>query len=149
MPSLVSGGTFTNNWKNILDKLRSILRTEFKGALPVYIGEEGSEGTQFVRLDPVGSGMLEYNVTSESREFTINVFYYFAEHNVKKTALDHVLRYVSRIEALIHDNTAVTLADSSNLYNCRMETTELNPDEESGAYVVQWEYKCQHTGNVS
>ena len=141
--------SFTNNWKNILDKLRSILRTEFKGALPIYIGEEGSEGTQFVRLDPVGSEMLEYNVTSESREFTINVFYYFAEHNVKKSALDHVLRYVSRIEALIHDNTAVTLADSSNLYNCRMETTELNPDEESGVYVVQWEYKCQHTGNVS
>ena len=141
--------SFENNWKNILDKLRNILRTEFKGAVPVYIGGEGNEGTQFIRLDPIGSEMLEYNVTSESREFTINVFYYFAEHNVKKAALDHVLRYVSRIEALIHDNTAVTLADSSNLYNCRMETTELNPDEESGVYVVQWEYKCQHTGNVS
>ena len=149
MPSLVSGGTFTNNWKNILDKLRSVLRTEFKGALPVYIGEQGNEGTQFLRLDPVGSELSEYGVNSEMREFTINVFYYFAEHNLKKTALDHVLRYVSRIEALIHDNTAVTLADSSNLYNCRMETTELNPDEESGVYVVQWEYKCQHTGNIS
>ena len=141
--------TFTNNWKNILDKLRSVLRTEFKGALPVYIGDEGQEGSQFIRLNPIRSDLLGYNVTSESREFTINVFYYFAEHNVKKTALDHVLRYVSRIEALIHDNTAVTLADSSNLYNCRMETTELNPDEESGVYVVQWEYKCQHTGNIS
>ena len=77
------------------------------------------------------------------------MIYYFAEHNLKKTALDHVLRYVSRIEALIHDNTSVTLADSSNLYNCRMETTELNPDEESGVYVVQWEWKGQHTGNIS
>ena len=141
--------TFTNNWKNILDKLRNILRTEFKGALPVYIGDEGQEGSQFIRLDPVGSEMLEYNVTSESREFTINVFYYFSEHNLKKTALDHVLRYTSRIEALIHDNTSVTLSDSSNLYNCRMETTELNPDEESGVYVVQWEWKGQHTGNIS
>ena len=141
--------TFTNNWKNILDKLRNILRTEFKGALPVYIGDEGQEGSQYVRLDPVGSEMLEYNVTSESREFTINVFYYFAEHNVKKTALDHVLRYTSRIEALIHDNTSITLTDSSNLYNCRMETMELNPDEESGVYVVQWEWKGQHTGNIS
>ena len=149
MPSLVSGGTFENNWKNILDKLRSILRAEFKGALPVYIGEEGSEGTQFVRLDPIGSEFIEYMHSSESREFTINVFYYFAEHNVKKTALDHVLRYVSRIEALIHDNVTMTLADSTQAYNCRFETTELNPDEESGAYVVQWEYKCQHTGNIS
>ena len=149
MATLVSGGTFFNNWKNILDKLRSILRTEFKGALPVYIGEEGSEGTQFVRLDPAGSELTEYMINSETREFTINVFYYFAEHNIKKTALDHVLRYVSRIEALIHDNTSVTLADSSNLYNCRMETMELNPDEESGVYVVQWEWKGQHTGNIS
>ena len=140
---------FTNNWKNILDKLRSVLRTEFKGTLPVYIGDEGSEGSQFIRLDPIASEILEYNVSSESREFTISVVYYFAEHNLKKTALDHVLRYVSRIEALIHDNTSVTLADSSNLYNCRMETTELNPDEESGVYVVQWEWKGQHTGNIS
>ena len=141
--------TFTNNWKNILDKLRSILRTEFKGALPVYIGDEGQEGSQFVRLDPLGSELTEYSVNSEMREFTINVFYYFAEHNIKKTALDHVLRYTSRIEALIHDNTSVTLTDSSNLYNCRMETMELNPDEESGVYVVQWEWKGQHTGNIS
>ena len=140
--------TFTNNWKNILDKLRSILRTEFKGALPVYIGDEGQEGSQYVRLDPVGSEMLEYNVTSESREFTINVFYYFAEHNIKKTALDHVLRYTSRIEALIHDNITMTLTDSTEAFNCRLETTELNPDEESGVYMVQWEYKCQHLGNT-
>tara|TARA_Y100001938_G_scaffold89731_1_gene122875 strand:+ start:1908 stop:2342 length:435 start_codon:yes stop_codon:yes gene_type:complete len=140
--------TFTNNWKNILDKLRSILRTEFKGALPVYIGDEGQEGTQFLRLDPVGSELSEYGINSETREFTINVFYYFSEHNIKKTALDHVLRYVSRIEALIHDNITMTLADSSNAFNCRFETMELNPDEESGVYVVQWEYKCQHVGNL-
>jgi len=141
--------TFTNNWKNILDKLRSILRTEFKGALPVYIGDEGQEGTQFLRLDPVGSELLEYMVSSETREFTINVFYYFAEHNIKKTALDHVLRYTSRIEALIHDNMTITLADNTNAFNCRFETMELNPDEESGVYVVQWEWKGQHQGNFS
>ena len=141
--------TFTNNWKNILDKLRNILRTEFKGALPVYIGDEGSEGTQYLRLDPIASELTEYSVNGETWEFTISVFYYFAEHNLKKTALDHVLRYVSRIEALIHDNITMTLADSSNAFNCRFEITELNPDEESGVYVVQWEYKCQHLGNVS
>ena len=141
--------TFTNNWKNILDKLRSIMRTEFKGALPVYIGDEGQEGSQYVRLDPIGSELLEYNITSESREFTINVFYYFAEHNIKKTALDHVLRYVSRIEALIHDNVTMTLADSTQAYNCRFETTQINAEDESGEYVIQWEYKCQHTGNIS
>tara|TARA_R100001443_G_scaffold1147_1_gene4425 strand:+ start:2766 stop:3200 length:435 start_codon:yes stop_codon:yes gene_type:complete len=140
--------TFTNNWKNILDKLRSIMRTEFKGSLPVYIGDEGQEGTQYVRLEPIGSELSEYNINSETREFTINVFYYFAEHNIKKTALDHVLRYTSRIEALIHDNIVMTLADNTNAFNCRFETTELNPDQEAGVYVVQWEYKCQHLSNT-
>ena len=140
--------TFTNNWKNILDKLRNIMRTEFKGALPVYIGDEGQEGSQYVRLEPIGSELSEYNINSETREFTINVFYYFAEHNIKKTALDHVLRYTSRIEALIHDNIVMTLADNTNAFNCRFETTELNPDQEAGVYVVQWEYKCQHLSNT-
>lgn len=141
--------TFTNNWKNILDKLRNILRNEFKGALPVFIGDEGSEGTQYLRLDPVGSEFIEYMHSSESREYTVSVFFVFAEKNIKKTALDHVLRYVSRIEALIHDNVTMTLADSTQAYNCRFDTTEINADDESGAYVVQWEYKCQHTGNIS
>jgi hypothetical protein len=31
---------FTNNFTNILNKLRNVLRTEFKGTLPVYIGHE-------------------------------------------------------------------------------------------------------------
>ncbi len=146
--------TFTNNYKNILDKLESILETEFKGAVPVYKGNSIPKGiNQALQIIPVGSSLLEYNTTSELREFTIQIRFIFNEANVKETALDHVLRYVSRIEALIHDNTATILdkgsdADNSNLFNCRMESTELNSDEESGLYIVQWEYKCQHLGNV-
>ena len=118
--------SFTNNFKNILDKLRNILRTEFKGALPVYIGHE-----------------------SEQREFTLNIYYYFLDKNIKKTSLDHVLRYVSRIEALIHDNTSTTLSDSANLYNCRVESTSLNALEDENEYVVELVWKGQHTGNIS
>ena len=145
--------SFTNNWKNILDKLRSVLRTEFKGAVPVFIGDEGQEGTQYIRIDPIGSEWLNEMAQAESREFTINVFYYFAEHNIKKTALDHVLRYTSRIEALIHDNVSMTYTNESSasetVYNCRMETSELSPDEDSEVYIVQWEWKCLHRGNLT
>ena len=148
--------TFTNNWKNILEKLRNVLRTEFKNALPVYIGhEEDKTSNQYLRLDPSGSVLTEYNATSETREFTIAVFYVFSgAQNIKGGSLDHVLRYVSRIEALIHGNVAMTLdvgtdADSSNLFNCRLESTELNTDDEESTYVVEWVYKCQHLGNVS
>ena len=142
--------SFTNNWKNILDKLRNILRNEFKGALPIYIGEEGSEGTQYVRIDPVSSELTEFMLNAETREYSIDVIYYFAEHNIKKTALDHVLRYVSRIEALIHDNITMTLGDanSTNAFNCRFENTTLNADDDDTTYLVEWEYKCQHLGNL-
>ena len=109
---------FTNNFTNILNKLRNTLRTEFKGTLPVYIGHEQKEqGNQYLRLDPVGSTLSEYNVNGEIREFQINMFYYFADPNVNKTSLDHVLRFVSRIEALIHDNISMTL-DDTNSTNC-------------------------------
>ena len=139
--------SFTNNWKNILDKLENTLRTEFKGALPVYRGNRAPAGSTYLQLNPAGSELLEYNVTSETREFTIQILYYFLEPNVKDTALDHILRTVSRIEALIHDNMAVTLSDSSNLFNCRMQSTTLNAGDED-MYVVEWEYKCMHLGNT-
>ena len=140
--------SFTNNWKKLLDKLESTLRTEFKGALPIYRGNKAPAGSAYLQLNPVGSELLEYNVTSETREFTIQILYYFLEANVKDSALDHILRTVSRIEALIHDNMAMTLSDSSNLFNCRMQSTTLNAGDED-MYVVEWEYKCMHLGNVS
>ena len=141
--------TFTNNWKNILDKLRNVLRTEYGGTLPIYIGSDDSNtGTQYIRLEPTGSVLSEYNTNSETREFTIDIYYVFGGANVKKTALDHVLRFVSRTEALIHDNISMTLADSTKAFNCRFESTELNADEEESTYVVQWVWKCQHLGNT-
>ena len=146
--------TFTNNWKNILDKLESVLETEFKGALPVYKGNTVPKGiNQALQLIPTGSVLSDYNATSETREFSITVRFIFTEVYVKETVLDHILRYVSRIEALIHDNVAMTLdkgsdADNTKAINCRLETTELNSDEESGIYVTTWAWKCQHLGNV-
>ena len=140
---------FSNNWKLILDKLESILETEFKGALPVYRGNSIPSGAnQAIQLIPTGTTLSEYNVTSETREFTIEIRFVFNEANVNETALDHILRQVSRIEALIHDNVAMTLSDNSNAFNCRFESTELNADEETGVYIVVWDYKCQHLGNI-
>jgi hypothetical protein len=144
---------FTNNWKNILDKLESILETEFKGALPVYKGNSIPAGAnQAIQLIPTGSELTDYNATSETREFSIEVRFIFNEANINETALDHILRQVSRIEALIHDNVSMSYTNENsqteNAFNCRFESTELNADEETGVYVVVWDYKCQHLGNV-
>ena len=42
--ALTLGTDYQNNWKNILDKLESVLETEFKGALPVYKGNSIPKG---------------------------------------------------------------------------------------------------------
>ena len=147
--ALTLGTDYQNNWKNILDKLESILETEFKGALPVYKGKDIPKGiNQALQLIPTGSVLTDYNATSETREFSVTVRYVFAEANVNERALDHILRQISRIEALIHDNVAMTLSDSSNAFNCRFESTDLNTDDESGVYVTEWAWKCQHLGNI-
>ena len=140
--------TFTNNWKNILDKLESILRTEFKGAIPVYRGKEVSAGNQFLRLDPLGSDLIEYNVTSEMREYSIELTYHFRDPNIRKPALDHIFRQVSRVEALIHDNTAVDLSDSSNLFNINLSSCDLDVGDSDSEYVVSWDLSCQHLANI-
>ena len=143
--------TFTNNFKNILDKLESIIESEFKGALPVYKGNSIPAGVnQAVQLMPTGSTLSGYNISSETREFSVQVRFIFNEANVNETALDHILRQVSRIEALIHDNMTMTLGDTptTEALNCRFESTELNADEESGVYVVLWEWKCLHMANM-
>ena len=147
--ALTLGTDYQNNWKNILDKLESVLETEFKGALPVYKGKDIPKGAnQALQLIPTGSVLTEYNANSETREFSVTVRYVFADANVNERALDHILRQISRIEALIHDNVAMTLSDSSNAFNCRFESTDLNTDDESGVYVTEWAWKCQHLGNI-
>ena len=140
--------SFTNNWKNILDKLESIFKSEFKGAMKVYVGGSVDAGNQYLRIDPLGSDLLEYSVNSETREFSIAITYHFRDANVKTRSLDHILRYVSRIESLIHDNMAMTLSDSSNLFNCRVDSCSLNQGDEN-EYIVVWDYKCMHQGNLS
>ena len=143
--------SFTNNWKNILDKLENIFKTEFKGALKVYVGASVDAGNQYLRIDPTGSDLLEYNVSSETREFSIAITYHFRDANVKIKALDHILRYVSRIESLIHDNMAMTYTNENsiveNLFNCRADSCSLNQGDES-EYMVVWDYKCMHLGNT-
>ena len=140
--------TFTNNWKNILDKLENILKTEFKGALPVFRGEPKTTGNQYLVLNPQGSDLIEYNVSSELRGFDIEITYHFRDPNMKKNSLDHVFRQVSRVEALIHDNTAVTLSDSSNLFNINLSSCDLDVGDSDSEYVVSWDLSCQHLANI-
>ena len=142
--------SFTNNWKNLLDKLENVFRTEFSNALPVYTGEVNEKaGSQYLRFDPVGSELLDYSVTSETREFSINMFLYFGDKSESRTKLDAILRLVSRIESLVVDNISMTLSDSSSVFNCRIESTLLDAVEDTENYIVQFNFKGLHRGNLS
>ena len=139
-----------NNFKNILDKLSNNLRTEFGNTLPVYVGHDTKNvSSQYLRLDPISNTLLEYASFSETREYNINFLYYSNVKDIEKVALDNVLRVAARIEALIHDNITMTLADSSSAYDCRIESTEYNTEEEEDKYVVTMSFNCKHLGNVS
>ena len=142
------GITFTNNWKNISDKLRSTLRTEFKGALPVFINDEPiSTGGQFIQLDLASTSLLQKLVGCEIREYTVTMNYVYQNPNIKKSSLDHVLRYVSRIEQLMQNNISLSLTDSTAAVNCRVESTTFEEGENS--YLVSFDYKCQHVSGLS
>ena len=74
--------TFTNNWKNILDKLENILRSEFKGSILVFRGKEDTPSNQYIRLNPIGSKKLKYMNSAELREFYITITYHFRDPNM-------------------------------------------------------------------
>ena len=79
----------------------------------------------------------------------IDINFIFREINLTETALDHILRYSTRVQALIRKNATMTLdkgsdADSTKAWNCRLETEEFSTDEETGANVTSWEFRCSH-----
>ena len=137
-----------NTFKNILDKLESTVETEFKGALPTCVGYEKMHGTQYLRIIPESSSLIGFTTDSEERGYNIRLIYYFDEKMVNTKTVDHILRYTSRVEALIHDNIIMTLSDSTRALNCRIQSTELNTDIENGIYTVEMEWQCNHVGNI-
>jgi hypothetical protein len=137
--------SFTNNWKNILDKLRSVLRTELKKAVPVYIGNEDTKSSsQYIRLEPMGSSVVDYNSSKNLKEYAVDVDYIFTGANMKKASTDNFLRVIERVQHLIDDNTVMTLSDSTEAFNCKFTESELNTDESEGLAMSTWEWTCLH-----
>ena len=117
--------TFVNIWETkILDTIRTFLNNEFAGSIPVYTGNFKDMGNQSIRLNPVGSNLLEYNASSETREYILDVSYTFKEKMLKKDTWEHILRQVSHIEALFFNN------QSNTFHNGRFDTARINVKEE-------------------
>ena len=141
--------TYTNNSKNIADKLQSKLRSEFGGSLSIYVGEGDHAGNHFLKILPESNEVLERYVKGELREYTFQLIYYFMEANIKKTGLVQMLRSVSRIESITGNNRSLTLADSTSTINGRVGNYEIVEGSDGFEYLVEMDYKCMHLGNLT
>jgi len=141
--------TFVNIWETkILDIIRTFLNAEFAGSIPVYTGDFKDMGSQSIRLNPVGSDLIERMTTAELREYIVDVSYTFKEKTVKKDTWEHILRQVSHIEALFFNN------HSNTFFDAQLTSTRINQKEEAeqaidGLVVVRWEWRGSYLGNIS
>ena len=142
--------TYTNNWKNILTALMSKVRAEMK--CPVYSDWDSEiKGNQLIRVIPVGSVQGDVTKFSEHRTFNMEVKYYFLNRKDSQFQ-NYVLNQVSILEALIHDNPTISLADSTTAYNVMIGDLELNAEDENEEYedyfIAGWNLSCEHLSNL-
>ena len=107
--------SYTNNWKNIVDKLKNILSREFGRTLPVYIGEGNYSDNQFMKIIPTSNELYEQHTAGEVRQYFFSMSLYSTESSTMQSSLTKILRLLSRIESVIGNNRFVTLADSSTI----------------------------------
>ena len=139
--------TYTNNWKNVADKLRNIFRNEFGGSLPVYVGEGNYADSQFLKIIPTSNEIIEKYAKGELREYIFQINYYLMDSNISQNAIIKMLRVLSRIESLIANNRTFTLADSSSINHSRLVDYEILESEDEVQYIVEMDYRCIHLGN--
>ena len=141
--------TYTNNLKNILTALKSKIRAEMKCHV-FSQWEETSKSNQFIRKLPAGSEQLEKATFMEVREFNMECQYLFLKRKDSKFQ-DYVLNQVSILEALVHDNITLTLADSTKAVDVTLGSLDFNVEVDGydDYMVAQWSLTCTHFGNTA
>ena len=141
--------TYKNNWKNILTALMSKIRAEMK--CPVFSGfGEENKSNQFIKLTLNGSEQGDVTKFSEHRTFNIDIHYYIMNQNNSQFQ-NYVLNQVSILEALIHDNPTLSLADNTTAYNLMIGDLELDvepEDEFEDYFIAGWGFSCEHLSNL-
>ena len=141
--------TYKNNWKNIITALMSKIKAEMK--CPIFSNfDEVNKSNQFIRLMPTGSVQGDVTAFSEHRTFNINIQYFMIRQNNMQFQ-NYVLNQVSILEALVHDNPTLSLADSTTAYNLMIGDLELDmeqPDEFENYFIAGWNFSCEHLSNL-
>jgi|TARA_Y100000356_G_C11120240_1_gene214355 hypothetical protein len=143
--------SYTNNFNNIMDKLMEIVKAEMP--IPVQKTTEGQpilKANESIRMIPNGSTLVEYASHMEQREFSVTIQYVFQDRRESHNFLDHVMNNCSRLEALIHDNLTITLADTTTAFDIRLNSMDMDVDiEEEGFFIVEYDFTCKHIANVA
>ena len=141
--------TYKNNWKNILTALKSKIRAEIKCPIFSNINEK-NKSNQFIQLIPTGSEQGDVTRYSEHRTFNINIQYYMM--NSKSSDFqNYMLNQVSMLEALIHENPTLLLADNKTAFNLMIGDLDftIEPEEEYENYIIAgWSFSCEHLSNL-
>ena len=142
--------TYTNVWKNVLTALKSKIMAEMK--CPVYSDwYQEIKGNQFISVIPTSTEQGDVTNKSEHRTFNMEVRYYFLNRKDKQFQ-NYVLNQVSILEALVHDNPTLSLADSTTAYNVMIGDLELNVGDDNEEYedyfIAGWDLSCEHLSNL-
>ena len=136
-----------NNFENILDKLENLFKSEFGSQLKIHRSlEDHIKDMQYLRMFPISSNNVLYNNVSEIRDFNIGLELHYKHNNIKKRQIDQIMRYATRIEAVIDDNLKMTLSDSTIAYDCKINDSSVTVEDDG--YMVELNYNCLHDNNI-
>jgi len=133
--------TYVSIWETkILDTIKGFLDDEFKGILDIYIGDR-QDSPNAIRIVPLASNLISADAIQETRLYSLEIWFYFSNKSAKLDILNHVLKYINRIEALFHDNMNNTYFDGM------IQRTEIG--KEDNGYAIRFDYTCKYAGNMA
>ena len=92
-------------YEKIMTPLRDKLRTEFKGALPIYFDNQHKDiGTKSLRIYPISQTLQEKRTQSYLNLYELEMDYVIKTNHNGERALDEMYKDVSRIETILFNN---------------------------------------------
>ena len=124
--------------------LRSILSTEFQN---VYIGNTFKMlGNECIKINLISSTSVEQATNFETREYALNLRYYFkadtSQELINKSVkgkIDRLRKHLLDNQVSTSNNWAALIIDTIN-YNVQDEENE----EESNLHIAEYEITIQH-----
>ena len=124
--------------------LRSVLSTEFQN---VYIGNTFKMlGNECIKINLISSTSVEQATNFETREYALNLRYYFKAdtsqeliNKAVKGKIDRLRKHLLDNQVSTSNNWAALIIDTIN-YNVQDEENE----EESNLHIAEYEITIQH-----